>query len=86
MTPCYHLTVITPQGLRYEGDVIHTLVPAERGFVGVLANHAAFVTSSIGGKTEITVKDGQVRKCKAGPGFFEILDNRAVFLTQSWSE
>jgi F-type H+-transporting ATPase subunit epsilon len=82
--PYYHLAVVTPQGRSYDGDVIHALVPGETGFVGVLANHAPFVTSSAGGRLEITEKEGLVKKFTVGPGFFEVMDNQAVLLTQSF--
>ena len=81
----YKLEVITPQGVAYSGEVIHTLLPAENGFVGVLANHAPFVTSSSGGRLEVREKDGAEKKFKVGLGFFEVAHNKATFLVQSFS-
>ena len=85
MQPSYDLTVLTPQGAALSARVIHTLVPAEDGLVGVLANHAPYVTSSPGGRFEIREPDGTEKKFKAGPGFFEVAHNKASFLTQSFS-
>lgn len=84
MPAFYRLQVITPQGVPYSGEVIHSLVPGERGFVGILANHAAYVTSSAGGRLEVKEKDGAVKRFKVGAGFFEIRDNQASFLTESF--
>ncbi len=81
--PSYKLDVITPQGVAYSGEVQHTLVPAENGFVGVLANHAPYVTSSSGGRLEIRETDGSEKKFQVGRGFFEIAHNKATFLVQS---
>ncbi len=86
MEPFYRLKVITPHGVAYQGDVVHTLVPAEDGFVGVLANHAPYVTSSPGGRFEVREKSGQEKKFKAGDGFFEVVKNEAVFLVQSFDD
>ena len=83
--PSYKLQVITPLGTAYSGEVVHTLLPAEDGFVGVLANHAPYVTSSAGGRFEIRETNGQEKKFKAGIGFFEVARNQATFLTQSFS-
>ncbi len=83
--PSYHLEVITPQGVAYQGEVTHTLIPAEDGFVGVLANHAPYVTSSSGGKLEVRETDGIEKKFRVGAGFFEVAKNQATFLTQSFS-
>jgi F-type H+-transporting ATPase subunit epsilon len=81
----YQLQVITPQGLAYSGEVIHSLVPAETGFVGILANHAPFVTSSAGGRLEVREKNGQSKTFQVGEGFFEVAQNKAIFLTRSIS-
>ena len=85
MPATYNIEVITPQGIALTAQVVHTLVPGADGFVGVLANHAPYVTSSPGGRFEIREPDGTEKKFKAGPGFFEVAHNKAAFLTQSFS-
>ena len=85
MEPSYQLQVITPQGTPYAGEVIHSLIPAEDGFVGVLAHHAPYVTSSPGGRFQVREKDGRERKFKVGLGFFEVAQDKATFLTRSFS-
>ena len=84
MLPHYRLQIITPQGIAYLGDVVHTLIPAQDGFVGVLANHASYVTSSSGGLIEVREKNLAEKKFRIGPGFFSISKNQASFLTQSF--
>ena len=84
MQPFYRLQVITPKGIAYTGEVVHAFLPAEDGFVGVLANHAPYVTTSPGGRFEIREKGGQEKKFKAGSGFFEVVKNQATFLVQSF--
>ena len=79
----YHLEILTPQGSSFSGEVAHTLVPAEDGFVGVLANHTAYVTSSPGGKLEVRPPSGQAILFQVGPGFFQVQKNQAFFLAQS---
>jgi F0F1-type ATP synthase epsilon subunit len=53
MPSTYSLKIITPQGIAYEGTVFHTFLPAENGFVGVLAHHAPYLVSSKGGKMAV---------------------------------
>ena len=84
--PVYELQVLTPQGPALNTTVVHTLVPGWDGFVGVLANHAPYVTASPGGRFEIRELNGTEKKFKAGPGFFEVARNKASFLTQSFVE
>ncbi len=81
----YKLDVITPQGLAYSGEVVHTLVPSEDGFVGVLSHHAPYVTSSPGGRLEVREAGGAEKKFQVGLGFFEVARNHATFLVQSFA-
>lgn len=83
MAAFYRLQIITPRGITYRGEVSHTLVPAEDGFVGVLANHAPYITSSPGGRMEIREKGGNEKIFRVGSGFFEVNRNQASFFTQS---
>jgi F-type H+-transporting ATPase subunit epsilon len=83
MEPFYRVQLVTPQGIAYIGEVIHTLLPAENGFVGVLANHASYVTSSSGGVLTFREKEGLQKKFKVGSGFFSVSGNQASFLTDS---
>ena len=82
--PAFHLNIITPQGTPYSGDIEHCLIPAENGFVGILANHAPYVTASSGGRVEIREVGGATQKFQVGAGFFEVASNQATFLTQSF--
>jgi F0F1-type ATP synthase epsilon subunit len=87
MQPSFNFKVITPQGTVFEGDVFHASIPAEDGLVGVLANHASYVTSSPGGRVELrTEEDGMEieRRMKVGSGFFSVTRNQAFFLTKSF--
>ncbi len=81
----YSLKIITPQGIAYEGSVYHALVPAESGFVGVLAHHAPYLLSSKGGRMVVKESIGLERDFEVGPGFFEVQHDQAVFLTQTCS-
>ena len=79
----YHFEILTPLGRVFSDEVVHALVPAEDGFVGVLANHTAYVTSSAGGRLEARLATGQTRNFEVGPGFFQVAKNDACFLTES---
>lgn len=83
MATAYSFKIITPQGTAYEGTVVHTFLPTENGFAGVLAHHAPYLVSSRGGKLVARESSGEEKLFKVGPGFFEVCRNRAVFLTQS---
>lgn len=85
MPASFKLRVLTPQGAAYEGSAVHVRLRNDDGYVGILANHAPYVTSSPGGMLEIREAGGGQKKFNLGPGFFEMAHNQAVFLTQSFS-
>ena len=85
MPASYQLKIITPQGIAYEGTIFHTSLPAENGFVGVLAHHAPYLVSSKGGKLVAKESVGLEKSFRVGPGFFEVNHDQAVFLTQTCS-
>lgn len=85
MPASYQLKIVTPQGVAYEGTVFHTFLPAENGFVGVLAHHAPYLVSSRGGKLVVKESIGLEKDFTVGPGFFEVNHDQAVFLTQTCS-
>ena len=85
MPASFQFRVVTPQGAAFEGSAVHIRIPNEDGFVGILANHAPYVTSSPGGPLEIREPGGGEKTYTAGPGFFEVAENQAIFLTQSFS-
>ena len=85
MAASYSLKIITPHGTAYEGTVVHTFLPTENGFVGVLAHHAAYLVSSRGGKVVAKENIGLEKNFQVGPGVFEVNHNQAVFLTQTCS-
>lgn len=81
--PFFHLKILTPKGLALETDAVHVRVPDERGSIGVLANHAALVTSSPGGMLTVHGTDNVEKSFRVGSGFFEVAHNQALLLTDA---
>ena len=86
MTPFFKLQITTPQGQEYAGEVVHARIPVEDGSVGVLANHAAYITVSAPGLCLLRERDGQEHSVKVGRGFFTVAKNEAMLLTQSFEK
>ncbi|MDP1854351.1 MAG: ATP synthase F1 subunit epsilon [Candidatus Omnitrophota bacterium] len=83
----FRLNIVSLEKTIYEGFICSLIVPAELGYLGVLANHAPLVTMLTPGKITLREKpDSQkVFHCKAG-GFLEVLKNTATVLVDSISE
>jgi F-type H+-transporting ATPase subunit epsilon len=78
--PLFSVSVVTPEGAAYEGDAEMIVVPGAAGEIGVLARHAPLVAMLKEGATRVHLGDGTVQTYETGPGFFQVLENRAIAL------
>ena len=78
--PQFPVSVVTPEGPAFEGEAEMLIVPGAAGEIGVLARHAPLVAMLRAGSTRVHLGDGEVREFATGPGFFQVLENRAIAL------
>jgi F-type H+-transporting ATPase subunit epsilon len=78
--PLFSVSVVTPEGAAFEGDAEMLIVPGAAGEIGVLARHAPLVAMLKAGSTRVHLDDGEVREYATGPGFFQVLEDRAIAL------
>jgi F-type H+-transporting ATPase subunit epsilon len=76
----FAVSLVTPEGAAYEGEAEMLIVPGAAGEIGVLARHAPIVAMLRAGSTRGHVGDGSVREFATGPGFFQMLEDRAIAL------
>ncbi len=79
----FELSVLTPERAVFEGKVEYVQVPGSEGYLGVLAGHAALVTSLAAGKLTVRkpgAKEGEEIVWALSGGFFEVADDRATVL------
>src|ERR1700692_3411979 len=77
----FDLSLVTPDGAAYEGEVEMIVVPGQIGEIGVLARHAPLIATLRAGATRIHPGGGaEVLEFATGPGFFQILHDRAIAL------
>ena len=76
----FPVSVVTPEGAAFEGDAEMLIVPGQPGEIGVLARHAPLVAMLKSGSTRVHLDGGEVREFATGPGFFQVLENRAIAL------
>jgi F-type H+-transporting ATPase subunit epsilon len=76
----FSVSVVTPDGPAYEGDAEMIIVPGAAGEIGVLARHAPLIATLKAGSTRVHVSESQVLEFATGPGFFEVLEDRAIAL------
>ncbi len=80
----FSVSLVTPDGAAYEGEVEMIIVPGAIGEIGVLARHAPLVATLKAGSTRIHPGGGvDVLEYATGPGFFQVLDDRAIALVDA---
>ena len=78
--PLFSVSVVTPEGAAFDGDAEMLIVPGAAGEIGVLARHAPLVALLKAGSTRVHMGDGQIQEFATGPGFFQVLEDRAIAL------
>jgi F-type H+-transporting ATPase subunit epsilon len=77
----FALSLVTPEGPAFEGEVEMLIVPGAAGEIGILARHAPLVATLKAGGTRIHIRrDEEVRDFATGPGFFKVEQDRALAL------
>ena len=83
MASDFHITILLPDRVAYEGKASSLVVPAELGYLGVLAHHAPIIARLKAGK--ITLREGgKVTSFELDSnGFLEFSDNNATLVLNS---
>lgn len=83
MSDVLHITVLTPERAVLDEDVYSVTAPGAAGYLGILKNHAALITSLIPGK--LTVKDmrQQPTVYAISGGFLEVANNKVTVLADT---
>ena len=76
----FSVSLVTPDGAAFEGDAEMIIVPGVAGEIGVLARHAPLIATLKEGSTRIHPGGGEVLTFATGPGFFQVLEDRAIAL------
>lgn len=76
------LTIVTPQGEAFRGQVESVVLPGTEGDFGVLADHERFLCPLRAGEVEIKA-DGGSRHAAVGGGFADVNGSEAAVLVES---
>ena len=67
----FHVTIVAPTGMLYDGDADMLVAPGESGSFGVLANHAPMISGLQEGVLRID-EGGTTHYFAVGPGLVEV--------------
>ncbi len=76
----FDVSLVTPEGPAFEGEAEMIVVPGAAGDIGVLARHAPLIATLKAGSTRVHVSENEILEFATGPGFFQVLQDRAIAL------
>jgi len=81
MAKNFYLDILTPEKTVYSGEISSLIVPAELGYLGVLAGHAPLIAGLKPGKIIFAPLQGSRATIQLrASGFLEVFKNRATVL------
>lgn len=84
MAALFHLSIVLPAKSVFEGDISSLTIPAELGYMGILAHHAPIIARLAPGKIRLRDSSGKESEMTSvGRGFLEFSDNRATLMVDS---
>lgn len=79
----YHLQILTPEEVFFDGEVVSLIAPGTDGYLGVLANHTPLITSLKVGTLTLTNVNNEKTYYKVSKGFLEVAHNKASIVVDS---
>lgn len=76
----FRLSIVTPEKIFYDDDIVSLVVPGTEGYLGVLSNHAPLITALKTGRIEFRDTKEEVSVLSVTNGFLEVSANTASLL------
>ena len=84
----YQLTIATPDGTRFQDEVIGLFVRGAEGDLAVFAKHMPFITSVVAGKCRLHLPDDTEKSATLDGGLLTVSGKAVTLLSGSfqWDE
>ena len=79
----FRLSIVTPEKVFYDSDILSLIAPGSEGYLGVLSEHAALITALRPGKIEFRDAGGTEFVVAVSNGFLEVSNNVATILADA---
>ncbi len=80
----FKLTVATPDGNKFEGEVVKFDVRGVLGELSVMANHIPFVTTVVSAPCKIELEDGTVKNAHSNGGLLTVTKDSTTYFSGSF--
>ncbi len=81
MSGTFHIQVATPEKLLVDAEALSAQIPTRKGYIGVLAGHAALLSELGSDELTYVTPANETRTLRVNGGYLEILDDRVRILT-----
>lgn len=81
----YQLTISSPEGNLFKGEVGRLILRGAAGDLAVLAGHIPFITSITPGDVEIMMEDESIKKAHATGGLLTVDKEAVTVLTSGFT-
>lgn len=79
----FKLSIVSPERIMFEDDVVSLVVPGGEGYLGVLTDHAPLISTLKVGEITFRTRDNKEVAMASSGGFIEVSDNIATILTDT---
>ncbi len=79
----FHLTIVTPDGTKFDGNATSLLVKTESGDVEILAKHADYFASLGIGRARVQA-NGENRLASSAGGFLSVKQNEVMLVATTF--
>jgi F-type H+-transporting ATPase subunit epsilon len=86
MSNTFHLKLVTPEKILFEGEVASLTLPTDAGEITVLPNHVPLVSSIASGAASITLEKGFEEDIAISGGFLQIKGQNHVIILAEMAE
>ena len=77
----FRLTVSSPDGNKFDGDVVKLDVRGSEGELAIMAGHVPFVTSVVAGKVVLHFEDGDERHAHSEGGILTVGADKTILMS-----
>lgn len=85
MARTFAVEIVTPERSAYSEEADALMVPAEEGYLGVLAGHAPLLSTLRPGEVRVR-REGTEKRFVTSGGFLEVTPKKAVLLVETVEE
>ena len=85
MNNTFILKIVTPTEVFFEGQAVSVVAPGALGYLGILKDHAPFISTVTKANLTFRNPEGITKTFKVEGGFLEVQNNRVLVLTDKIS-